>query len=295
VINTPSLRAVRIFGGVSGRPDQLRDRHVLCRARPGGQEVTVPLAVRCRGVVDRLGVLGVHDQQRAQAGDLGQHVRQVGRLEVAELVHAGVRQEALEAEHPGVVQPPQLVQVARHRAAPEPDVDARLVFGGLALDLQRGGVHRWWHAIQRHVQQGGDSAGSCRPGGGGEALPLGATGLVDVHVGIYQPGQQHLVVAQIDEVAAGELVVQRLDRHDPAVRHPDPSGHLPIGGDHPRRTQHQVQLGHARPFTPIRMPIRMPIWTPRAPRASRVWSPALSASVSHRRDKSWPLHRRSRD
>ena len=44
-------------------------------------------------------------------------------------------QEALEAEHPGVVQPAQVRQVAGDRAAPEADVDVRLTGRGGPLDL----------------------------------------------------------------------------------------------------------------------------------------------------------------
>ncbi len=36
-----------------------------------------------------------------------------------------------------------------------------------------------------------------------EALPLGATGLVDVHMGVDQPGQQHLVVGEVHGPSGG--------------------------------------------------------------------------------------------
>ena len=102
-------------------------------------------------------------------------------------------------------------------AAPEPDVDERLVLGHLALELEafHGGGGR--DGVQRHVDDGGDAAGSCGAGGGGEALPLGAAGLVDVDVGVHQAGDQGFVVGQFDDLGAGQAVAQRFDGDDPAV------------------------------------------------------------------------------
>ena len=50
-------------------------------------------------------------------------------VELRELVDAGVQQEALEAEDAGVVQRTQVLDVAGHGAAPEADVDVRLLLG----------------------------------------------------------------------------------------------------------------------------------------------------------------------
>ena len=83
----------------------------------------------------------------------------------------------------------------------------------------------------------GDPAGGGGPGGGGEALPLGAARLVDVHVGVDQPGQQR----QVAEVARRRHRVVRLDRGDPAVARPrTAAGRSPSGSDHPPGPQDQV-------------------------------------------------------
>ena len=81
----------------------------------------------------------------------------------------------------------------------------------------------------------------------GEALPLGAAGLVDVHVGVDQPGQQHLVVGEVDRRrGAVEVRLDRLDRDDRAVLHADDAAHLARRADHAGSTDHQVEFGHAR-------------------------------------------------
>ena len=116
----PPVRA----GGV----DHQRDRRA---PRPrAGREARKPAYARPsrRGArVDHVGVLGVHDQQRAERGPSRpsrRRARPASRC--GNSVDAGVEQEALEAEHPGVVQRREVGDVARDRAAPEADVDAHL-------------------------------------------------------------------------------------------------------------------------------------------------------------------------
>ena len=70
-----------------------------------------------------------------------------------------------------------------------PSADRRLI--SRAATVVVGGMR-----VQRHVEDRGDAAGRGRPGRGGEPLPLGAARLVDVHVGVDQAGQQHLVVRE---------------------------------------------------------------------------------------------------
>ena len=58
----------------------------------------------CGRAVDRVGVLGVDDHQGVEGLELGHVLFHLLRVQVGELVHAGVQQEALEAEHALVVQ-----------------------------------------------------------------------------------------------------------------------------------------------------------------------------------------------
>ena len=235
--------------GVPGRLDQVRDRDVLRAARPGGEEVGVVPSVRRRSPLDRGRVLRVDDHLRPVGGQHAQVLLELLGRQRRELLHAGVGHEALEPEDAGVVQPAQVVDVARDRAAPEADVDVRGVLRGLPLDLQPvdGGGRR--DAVERHVEDRRDAARRRGAGGRREALPLGAARLVDVHVAVDEAGQQHLVVGQVDGLGALEPRLERLDRdHDP-VADGDAAGHLTGAGDHPPAAEDQVEVGHgsARP------------------------------------------------
>lgn len=116
-----------------GLGDERRDGGVLGVARARGEEVGVPGAAPLRGRVEVVRVLGVHDEQTAEACYLGQGAGESVLVEVRELVDARRGQEGLEAEDPGVVQGPQVLDVVGQGAAPEADVDMRLVGGDLAL------------------------------------------------------------------------------------------------------------------------------------------------------------------
>ena len=195
------MQDVGTGAGPAGALDDLGDGLVLGTARAGGQERFVVVAARVRGAVDRVGVLGVDDHEGVEGLELGHVLLHLVRFEVRELVHAGVQQEALEAEDAFVMQAAEVGLVARDGAAPEADVHKRLVLGHLALELEafHGGGGR--DGVQRHVDDGGDAAGGGCPGGGGEALPLGAAGLVDVDVGVHQAGEEGLVVRELDQFA----------------------------------------------------------------------------------------------
>jgi hypothetical protein len=110
-----------------------------------------------------------------------------------EVVDPRVHQKGFGAEHAAARQRPEVGGVGRHHTAPKPAVDVQQRCAGGELDRQRLGGGGHWNAVERHVDDGGDPARSGGSGGAGEALPLGAAGLVDVHVGVDQPGHQHPV------------------------------------------------------------------------------------------------------
>ena len=174
------------------------------------------------------GVLGMDDHQRVEGGRLGERLTQLGCRQVGELVDAGVQQEALEPEDPGIVQRPQVGHVARDGATPEADVDEGLVAGDRALLLQRRDRDGRRDAVERHVDDRRDTPGGGSAGGAGKALPVGAPRLVHVDVRVDEPGQQHLVVSELhdpDTVRHGRVV--RLDRDDPVTGHEDAGRRLP--------------------------------------------------------------------
>jgi hypothetical protein len=60
-----------------------------------------------------------------------------------------------------------------------------------------------------------------------------------VHVGIDEPGQQHLVRAQLDDLRRLET---GLDGDDPAIPHADVARPFTGRRDRPRGAEHQVEL-----------------------------------------------------
>ena len=231
--------------GPPGSLDHLGDGQVLRSPGPGGQEPLVNVALGLGGPVDGPRVLGVHDHQGVVGGEHPQVLLQLVTLQVRELVDAGMQQEALEAEHTVVVQPAEVVDVAGHGTAPEPEVDERLALGDQPLELQGRLVHRGRDRVQRHVDHRGHPTGRRRLGGGGETLPVRPPRLVDVHVGVDQTGDQRLVVGQRDHLGALQPVPVRLDGDDLAV----PDAHLPVGdpgrGEDPASLDHQLVRGRA--------------------------------------------------
>ena len=129
----------------------------------------------------------------------------------------------------------------------------------------------------------------------GEALPLGAARLVDVHVGVDQAGQQDHVVAELDHLgrveagaraAAGTTIRtavgadrQRLDRDDPAVGDADAAGPLSAGRDHPPPAQDQVQAAPAAHPSCSRA-MRAPTRSSRGPGRSRHSARSSDSPVS---------------
>ena len=269
---------VRPRPGVAGGRDQPADRRLLRRPRPGGQEAGVARARRARGRRDDVGVLGVRDQQPVEGRQLGERGPEARVVQRRELGDAGVEQEALEADDARLVQRPQLVEVAGDGAAPERDVGRDLAVRRLPFHVQRVDGRRRRDRVEGHVDDRGDAAGDGGPRRGGEALPLGAPGLVDVHVAVDQAGEQHLVVGEGD--GGGRGVVEGGDRGDPAAGGVHGGGALAVGQDHPPGADdeaHAVTL-RRRPASARRRPAR-----PGAARSPTRSSPSRPAGAAGRR------------
>jgi hypothetical protein len=119
-----------------------------------------------------------------------------------------------------------------------------LAGGGLALALQRRRRGGRRHAVERHVDDGGDAAGGGRPGGGVEALPVRAAGLVDVDVRVHEPGQDDRVAGVDHTGAARRRVVEGGDALDHAVADVHRGGDHLAAGHHPLPADHQVGRVH---------------------------------------------------
>ena len=150
----------------AGRLDHLGDRQVLGAARAGGEEVGVAAPVGRRRGRRARGVLGVHDEQASSRPARASPPRSSAGVDAAGTRRRRSRQqEALEAEHAGVVQRRQVAEVARDRAAPEADVDVALAGGGGRAWSSRASTrHRGRDAVERHVDERGDAARPRRRG-----------------------------------------------------------------------------------------------------------------------------------
>ena len=191
--------------GLACGDEDLLDGGVLRGAGPGGQEGGVPVGDALGRLGQDAGVLGVDDEHGVERGELGEDLPDAVVAEVAVLVEARVGGEALEPEDAPVPQGRHLVDIARDGASPEADVDREQAPGGLHLGLEAGDRRRGRARVQRHVDDGGDAPGQGRPGGALVALPGGAAGLVDVHVGVDEPGHEDLVVGDDDLLAGADV------------------------------------------------------------------------------------------
>ena len=124
-------------------------------------------------------------------------------------------------------------RLSRHDSAPESDVDEHRPLGGSPLDLERRHRRRRRDAVQRHVDDRRDPARGRGARRRREALPLGASGLVDVHVRVDEPGDEHLVVGEPHDAGGDESGAERRDARDDPVANADLGGRELAVDEHP--------------------------------------------------------------
>jgi hypothetical protein len=131
---------------------------------------------------------GVHECHGAELGDVRHRRPELAGRQVTEIRIAGVGEETLEPRHACTRQRLELLDVLRHHASPEVDIDATVALRGSLLDAQCLDAGGDRIGVQRHIHQRGDAACGSRRRSGREAFPVGAR-LVDVHVGVDESGQ----------------------------------------------------------------------------------------------------------
>ena len=139
--------------------------------------------------------------------------------------------------------------VVRSNPGPEAHVDAHPAPGPRALNLQGRPADRHRHAVQRHVHQRGDSAGSHHPGGALEVLPLGVARVLQVDVGVDQARDQDLVRSQVHDPVGVESRRTGLDDRDPSRpnAHGVRRGRFTVDADDGAvSVDHQVEGGHSQ-------------------------------------------------
>ena len=124
---------VRVPAGPPGRLDDLRDGEVLQPARARGEELRRTCGLCPAGMAGRrLVALGVHDQRGAELAEDAQGLGHQPGIDRREVRGAGIGEEALEADYPGLPERPELGEVAGNHPAPEGDVDVALALRGLS-------------------------------------------------------------------------------------------------------------------------------------------------------------------
>ena len=93
-------------------------------------------------------------------------------------------------------------------SAPGHPVDTSAASGGDTFAFECGDICCGGEAVEGHVDEEGIPAGSSGAGGGVEAFPVGATGVVDVDVGVDEPGEDG-VGAEIVDFGVGRDLIGR--------------------------------------------------------------------------------------
>ena len=196
----------------------------------------------------------MHDHQGPVRAQDRQVFLELVLVEEREFLNSGVQQEAFEPEDTGIVQPTQVLEVARDGPTPETHVDMALAKRRVTFDLESLDGAGRGHAVERHVDDGGDPTGRSRAGRRLETLPIGAPWLVDMDVCIYHARQQDLVIIELHGLLAREIGLQELNCRHHAVAYPDTTRYLPGQRDGSGSSNHQVVLGHA-PRRPAQLPM----------------------------------------
>ena len=120
-----------------------------------------------------------------------------------EAVAAGIDEEAFVAEDSGAGEGEDVGLVVGDGSAPGCPVDEAFALRGAALGFEGFDGGGLGEAVEGHVDEGGVASGRSGSGGGAEALPFGAAGLVDVDVGVDEAGEDGVVAAVVDDGVAG--------------------------------------------------------------------------------------------
>lgn len=120
-------------------------------------------------------------------------------IDHGEAVAAGVDEEAFVAEDACAGEGEDVGLVVGYGSAPGSPVDEALALRGLALGLEGCDCSGLGEAVEGHVDEGGETSGGGGAGGGAEAFPFGASGLVDVDVGVDEAGKDGEIAVVVED------------------------------------------------------------------------------------------------
>src|SRR6267378_4443770 len=138
-----------------------------------------------------------HDRVQARSHLESDREHTVGHA--GKVVNAAVTQEGFEPYHTPVVEVLEVLKVVGDKTTPKPKVHERLPRGDSELRVKRRDGGRGRMGVERHLEHRGDAARRRPARPGFPALPVGATGLVEVNVGIHD-ARQHDEARGVDDL-----------------------------------------------------------------------------------------------
>ena len=181
---------VQRAAGVGGQRDRPADRLEFRDHRPRGEIVADARAARRHRLTgQRRGervVLGVHEHGQAE---IRRHLHSPPERRVVDalkIIDPTPAHERLDADDAAVGELGQLAHVAGHETAPDAEVGSRHASGSRELRVERCGIERGGRGVERHVDKERASAGGDRCRAGRQALPVGPSRVVEVHMRVDQ-------------------------------------------------------------------------------------------------------------
>ena len=210
---------VRVRSGLPRQRENECDRINLSLMWTAGQVARIRTRVAGRRV-DVLRQLGMNEQRRTGSVQRVQCGFDFGRIETSELRHARIDEKTFESAYTGIEHRPKLIDIPRHRAAPQRDVDAAFAVKSMHLRLERGHRGSGRDGVQRHVDDRRHSARRRRMRSRLESLPLRPPRFVDVHMRI-DDARHERELAEIDCIGS---VIEVRDAFDDTVTNVDRRG-----------------------------------------------------------------------
>src|SRR5487761_195036 len=174
------------------------------------------LGCRLRCALDRAGQFRMNQKRRMDAPQDGQCFPQIGLGHVAKFFDAAGYEEGLEPENSRIPERSNFRCVSWHNAAPKAHINMKLFPGRDKFFLEGRGAGGCGNTIERHFNQRGYAA-SCRGARCRlESFPFGSAGLVDVNVGVDEPGHDD-GISRFENWGAGRKIVEIRDAGNDSV------------------------------------------------------------------------------
>ncbi len=119
-----------------------------------------------------------------------------------ESIATGIDQEAFEARDSSAREREDIRLVVRNSSSPGGPIHHGFTGGSATLLFERSDGRGFGKAVKRHVDKGCETACRGSPRTGGESLPLGAPGFIQVYVRVDQP-RKYRTVAQVNGGGSG--------------------------------------------------------------------------------------------